>query len=178
MNNIQFWIWVIVIVVTFLVRLRNKKKGTGRESSEAPEQPLPRQEESSKPMTFEELLKEIQAAKDPEPKPVPLPAKPFEMVDYDDDIEEEVKSSEKTDYNTGQRQQAHDIYEKAKAEAFSRPSLEETLNLKDTIVRFGQFKGYQHEAPKSAAAEFAREVKNPLGFKKAFIMSEILKRRF
>ena len=176
MNNIQFWIWVIVIVITFIARLRSKKEPAKRDSSQVPSRPLPKEEESSKPLTFEELLREIQAAK--APQPMPQPTKTVEVVDYDDAIEEEAKSLENTDYRYPQPQQTLDIYEKAKQEAFFRPSLEETLRLQDTIIRFGQFKGYQHEEQVSVAAEFAREIKNPVGFKKAFIMSEILKRRF
>lgn len=176
MNNIQFWIWVIVIVITLIARARRKKQPADPDSSEMPSRPQARKEEGPKSMTFEELLREIETAKNPFPKPIP--AKAQDLVDYDDNLEEETKSLEKTDYAYPQRQQANDTYEKAKQEAFFRPSLEETLKLQDTIVRFGQFKGYQHEDRISPAAEFAREIKNPSGFKKAFIMSEILKRRF
>ena len=104
--------------------------------------------------------------------------KTYERVDYDDALEDEAKSLEKTDYTYPQPSKANDIYEKAKQEAFYRPSLEETLKLSDTVVRFGQFKGYEREDRISPAAEFAKEIKDPSSFKKAFIMSEILKRRF
>ncbi len=176
MNNIQFWIWLIVIVITLIARARRKKQPVDADSSEMPSRPQHRVEESSKQMTFEELLREIESSKTPLPKPIP--AKTYDRVDYDDNIEEEAKSLENTNYQYPRPQQTLDIYEKAKQQAFFRPSLEETLKLDDTIVRFGQFKGYQHGERVSPAAEFAREVRNPSGFKKAFIMSEILKRRF
>ena len=160
MNNLQFWIWVIVVVVTLIARARGKKRPP------APVERRPQYEqEEPKQMTFEELLKEIEAAKYPErqsqrsgrPEPEPEPEVPV--------AKDPVKES-------------FDLYEKAKAEAFQRPSLEETMKLSDTIVRFGQFKGYQQAAKPGLAREFAQELRNPQSFRKAFIMSEILSRRF
>ncbi len=176
MNNIQFWIWLIVIVVTLIARARKKRAPVEKDTSTLPSRPQREMEQSPKPMSFEELLREIQASKAPPSKPAPV--KTVDVVDYDDDIQNEAKSLERTDYRYPQPQQASDIYEKAKKEAFFRPSLEETLKLEDTVVRFGQFKGYQQEQRRSLAAELAEEVRNPAGFRKAFIMSEILNRRF
>ena len=176
MNNIQFWIWLIIIVVTLIARARKKRSPVEKGTSTMPSGPAQEMEQSPKPMTFEELLREIQASKPPASKPAP--AKTVDVVDYDDDIPEEAKSLERTEYRYPQPQQTSDIYEKAKQEAFFRPSLEETLKLEDTIVRFGQFKGYQHEQRRSLAADLAEEIRNPAGFRKAFIMSEILNRRF
>ena len=176
MNNIQFWIWLIVIVVTLIARARKKRIPPGKDTATRPSRPHTEMEQSPKPMTFEELLREIQASKAPPPKPTVV--KEVDVVVYDDDLQEEAKSLERTDYSYPQPQKTSDIYEKAKQEAFFRPSLEETLKLDDTIVHFGQFKGYQHEQRRSFAAELAEEIRNPAGFRKAFIMSEILNRRF
>jgi hypothetical protein len=176
MNNIQFWIWLIVIVVTLIARARRKRPPTEKDGTAMPSRPPQEMEQSPKPMSFEELLREIQASKAPASKPAP--AKTTDVLDYDDDIQEEEKSLERTEYRYPQPQQTSDIYEKAKQEAFFRPSLEETLKLEDTVVRFGQFKGYRHEQRRSLAADFAEEMRNPAGFRKAFIMSEILNRRF
>jgi hypothetical protein len=166
---------LIVIVVTLIARAR-KKQPPASKSSESPERPVPRAEESPKPMSFEELLREIQAAKASQPTKVP--ATTYEEADYDRYNQEEPKSLERTDYTYPQPQQTLDIYEKAKQEAFFRPSLEETMKLEDTDMRFGQFKGYQKAERPSLAAELAQEFRNPSGFRKAFIMSEILNRRF
>jgi len=176
MNTVQFWIWVIVIVVTLIARARKKRGPVEKDTTSMPSRPQPGMDQSPKPMTFEELLREIQASKAPPPKPAA--AKTYDDVDYDDDLKEEAKSLEKTDYSYPQPQQTSDIYEKAKQDAFFRPSLEETLKLEDTVVRFGQFKGYQQERQRSMAAQLAEEIRNPAGFRKAFIMSEILNRRF
>lgn len=130
-------------------------------------------ENPSKPVTFEELLKEIQTAKaKPEPKPI------AQYTDYEEDLEPEEKSLEKTDYNYRDQDKIYEIYEKAKQEAFQRPSMEETMKLENTIVRFGQFKGYQQEAQPALAAEYAKELQDPANVRKAFILSEILNRKF
>jgi hypothetical protein len=99
-------------------------------------------------------------------------------VDYDDDLQSEEKDLEtiRSDYRRDDA--IYDVYEKAKREAFSRPSLEETAKLGDTIVRFDQFKGYQKTEQKSLVSQYLNDFQDKEGFKKAFIMSEILKRRF
>jgi hypothetical protein len=180
MNNIQFWIWLIVIVVTLIARARKKPSAPERRASSGP---VPQREEGPKPLSFEELLKEIRAAKTQTPKPVVdkpdrYKGRDYEVIDYDDPLPDEPKSLEKTDYTYPQPKKGTDIYEKAKQEAFFRPSLEETLKLQDTDMRFGQFKGYKQATRPDLAAEFAKEFRNPSGFRKAFIMSEILARRF
>ena len=168
--DIQFWIWVIIVVITLIARA-NKKKAPGSPSpyDSAPE------EDAGKPISFEDLLKEIQAAK--APKPAPAPSQSYEFEDYDDDLKDEQKSLEKPEY-TYADDQIHETYEKAKREAFSRASLEETLKVEDTVVRFGQFKDYQQVEQESPLSKYLKELKDPEGFKKAFIMSEILTRRF
>jgi hypothetical protein len=177
MDNIQFWIWLIVIVITLIARARKKPKPVEPDSSEMPSRQRPVEEEGSKPMTFEELLREIQGAKTVRPEPVATTST-VEVEDYEDEAKTEEKRLEQIHDTHTERQKTYDIYEKAKQEAFFRPSLEESLKLEDTIIRFGQFKGYQQGESRNLAAEFAKEIKTPGGFRKAFIMSEILQRRF
>jgi len=183
--DFQFWIWLIIVVATLVSRALKK---TAKNPNSPAEQPRTESDTSDhKPMTFEELLREIQASKTP-PQPVekweqpkqiqparPIqPAKSYE-VDYDDEIEEEEKDLETIPANDNR---SYEIYENAKKQAFGRPSLEETLKLEDTIMRYDHFKGYD-EAPKSTlASDFLKDLKDPDGFKKAFIMSEILKPKF
>jgi hypothetical protein len=183
MDNLQFWIWLIVIVVTFLVR--NKKKqsteGTptfgGDEGLNRPSQP------TQKPVSFEDLLREIQASKPatappaPTPYKMPAPAKRAGYVDYDDDLEEEAVA-ERVDYRQRDQDQTFQTYEKAKQAAFNRPSLEETMKISDTEVKFGQFKGYKQEDQVVPALAYVKDLQDPEGFKKAFILSEILNRKF
>jgi len=183
--DIQFWIWLIIIVVTLIARATRKK----------PEQ-RPRQDEQTRPeersplpMSFEELLREIQEAKGTQQAPAPetpiksyripepayRPQEPtYQEVDYDDNLGEEEQDLE----TVSDDRTATDIYERAKQQAFSRPSLEETMKLEDTVIKFGQFRGYETTEEKNPLAGFLNEIKDPEGFKKAFIMSEILQRKF
>lgn len=171
-DNAQFWIWLIVIVITLIARA-NKKKPQQSEHDQ-PEFGGPQE---SKPISFEDLLREIQASKAPSNKPV-VEAQPktIEYVDYDDEIEEEVKPLEKTNYKT--EDEIYSTYEKAKSEAFNRASLEETMHVEDTVVSYEKFKGYKRERKPAAAVNFVKELQNPTSFKKAFILSEILAKRF
>ena len=182
MDNIQFWIWLIVIVVTFIVRNKKKQSTEGTptygrdEGLNRPSQP------AQKPVSFEDLLREIQATKPATtsaqtPYSMPAPAKRAEYVDYDDDLEEEAVA-ERVDYRKRDQDQTFETYERAKQAAFNRPSLEETMKIEDTVVKFGQFKGYQQENQVVPALAYVKDLQDPEGFKKAFILSEILNRKF
>ncbi len=178
MDNIQFWIWLIVIVVTFLARAKKKPQPpTSNEPYQQDSKP------ESKPISFEDLLREIQSAKAPkpllkEPKYQPAPVKTYDYTDYDDDLEEEEKDLEQIDYKKRDQDETFEAYEKAKQAAFNRPSLEETMKLEDTVVKFGQFKGYQQDKQVNMAAAYVKDLQNPEGFRKAFVLSEILNRKF
>ena len=190
--DIQFWIWLIIIVITLIARASRQKRPQPPSREEYREEEKP----NSPPLTFEELLREIQAAKEQRQPPskesarqvrqsepirpyVEAESEPtvYKEVDYDDNLGEEEQDLE-TVTGTRDDSQSMDVYERAKREAFSRPSLEVTLKLEDTIVRFGQFKEYETAPQKAPMADFLVEIKDPEGFKKAFIMSEILTRKF
>jgi hypothetical protein len=181
-DNLQFWIWLIVIVVTFLARSK-KKPQPPTSAGEPYETPT-----ESKPVSFEDLLREIQQSKSPQPaspqptvikqRPLLQPTPAADYEDYDDEIEEEVKEVERVDYKKRDQDETFDAYEKAKLAAFNRASLEETMKLEDTEVKFGQFKGYQQDTTPNVALAYAKDLQDPEGFKKAFILSEILKRKF
>ncbi len=173
--GISFWIWLAIIVVSFIVR-SSKKKTQHQVPDTRDDSGSQRPEFNPKPVTFEELLREIQASKTPA-QPVAVPKK-AEYVDYDEDLEEEEKDLEQTTYNHRNDSSIYETYERAKQEAFAKPSLEETMKLKDTDMTFGQFKGYQHVEQKSHASEILKDFHDPEGFRKAFIMSEILKTKF
>jgi hypothetical protein len=171
--DIQFWIWVIIIVITLIARSTKKKPTTFDQEMDDTASPRPQ----NKPVSFEDLLREIQAAKTPKP-PEPAPSKSYDFEDYDDTIEEEPKSLEKTFTDYRHDDQIYETYEKAKQEAFSRASLEETMKLEETEVTFGQFKEFKRAERKSLASELVKDLRNPSSFKKAFILSEILNRKF
>lgn len=173
-DNAQFWIWLIVIVITLIARA-NKKKQQQSEHDQ-PEFGGPQE---SKPISFEDLLREIQASKAPATKPVVQPqtqSKTIEYVDYDDDLEEESKPLEKANYKT--EDEIYYTYEKAKSEAFNRASLEETMHVEDTVVTYEKFKGYKRERQMPLAGNYVKELRNPTSFKRAFILSEILTKKY
>lgn len=173
----QFWVWLIIVVITLLARGLSKKK-------EGPQQQQPDEDygepsqPSSKPISFEELLREIQASKAParrEPEPVkPAP----QYVDYDDNLGEEEQDLEEVDYDYQKQDNIYQVYEDAKQQAFMRPSLEEEdPQIANRDMKFEHFKGYDQEVRKANFA-FLAELRDPEGFKKAFIMSEILNRKY
>jgi hypothetical protein len=187
--DLQFWIWLIAIVAMFLARAMRKSPKTSDPAGEQKRQTDYDDSSGNKPMTFEELLREIQQSKTPAPSR-PEITRPFESgppirsappqrsyeTDYDDDLRDEEQDLETIPATRENR--STEIYEQAKLEAFHRKSLEETMNLESTDLTFSHFKGYE-EAPKNkAAGAILKEFSDPEGFKKAFIMSEILKRKF
>jgi hypothetical protein len=132
-------------------------------------QPRPKQ------LTFEELLQEITGEKQREPQPV---SSQPDYVDYDDDLKEEEQDLEeiKPDYRT--KSNVYQDYEQAKSDAFNRPSLEETMKVEDTVVKFSKFKVFEEEKGRNLLDEYTRDLQDPEGFKKAVVLSEILNIRF
>jgi hypothetical protein len=167
--SVKVIIWIIIGIIYLISRARRRPNTQSPPRSE----PSTETETFDKPLTFDELLKEIQAAK--HPKPQPLPAKP-DFVDYEDDLQEDAKPFQRVDYR--KEDKIYETYERAKEEAFHRPTMEETLKLENTIVRFGQFKSYVQDDKPSLAAVYAKDLREPENVRKAFILSEILNRRF
>ncbi|MFM7859054.1 MAG: hypothetical protein ACKO96_45805, partial [Flammeovirgaceae bacterium] len=171
----SFWIWLIIVVISFFAQ-RKKKQTPSMDRDSAPMGP------ESKPISFEDLLKEIEASKNPQQtifkEQKPKPQSVANDTDYDDELLEEAQGQERIDYKTRDEDATFDVYEKAKLAAFNRPSLEETMKVEDTEVKFGQFKGYQQEQALSPLHLLVKDLKDPEGFRKAFIMSEILSRKY
>ena len=183
MRDFQFWIYLILGVIYLISRARKKSQA---ETTDVPKPQNERRFEGSqepkastpKGLTFEELLREITEAK-VEVKPVVPKFQPKKYVDYDDDLEEEEQSLEdvKGDY-TKKDKEFYNTYEQAKKQAFNRPSLEETVKLKDTNMKFGKFNVFDEEVEKNYLNDYLKELKDPDGFKKAFVLSEVLQRRY
>ncbi len=177
MDDFKVIIWIIIGIIYLLSRARKKdatsaprQRQSRRTEDSQPDQPRPA------PKTFEELLREIEGAKQPRrPEPITEP----DVVDYDENLgPEEQNLEEVTPSYKRPDEEIYKVYESAKAQAFARPSLEETVKLEDTIVRFKQFKGYEKEVRRNVLQEYVQELRHPEGFKKAFILSEILQPRF
>ena len=194
MDNLQFWLYVIIGLIYFISRMR--KKPQNREG-DAPSEEVPRtgrarrvSEQTPPPErqpTFEELLREIMEGKsepEPEPEPVrrpdPVHQRPV-YKNYDEEIEDEVSSREvveDTDYDYRKKDSIYADYEGSKREAFVRPSLEETLKLDMTDMSYGKFKAFDTQQNQTVGNEYFAELNDPEKLKKAFVMSEILKRKF
>jgi hypothetical protein len=179
--DIQFWIYIIIIVITLIARSSKKKPTSFDPGSDVDNTP------QNKPISFEDLLREIQSAKAPA-KPVAAPPsyKPVleerkyesDYEDYDDNLEEEV-TQKPVIYDTHQDDVIYDTYEKAKMAAFERPSLEESMKVEDTKVTFGQFKEYNSRVQQnSVASQLRKELASKQSFKRAFLLSEVLNRKF
>ncbi len=179
--DIQFWIYIIIIVITLIARSSKKKPTSFDPGSDVDNTP------QNKPISFEDLLREIQSAKTPA-KPVAAPPsyKPVleerkyesDYEDYDDNLEEEV-TQKPVIYDTHQDDVIYDTYEKAKMAAFERPSLEESMKVEDTKVTFGQFKEYNSRVQQnSVASQLRKELASKQSFKRAFLLSEVLNRKF
>ncbi|MEO7992229.1 MAG: hypothetical protein ABI663_21955 [Chryseolinea sp.] len=183
MRDVQIWIYVIGGAIYLISRALKKRQA----APSAPQQPKTERRFSSqgetqpaapqKGLTFEELLREITEAKAPA-KPVFQPAK-SEYVDYDDDLKEEEQDLEDVSSDYRKKDKAfYDTYEEAKRQAFNRPSLEDTLKLKDTDMKFGKFKVFEEDTQSNLLNDYLKELKDPDGFKKAFVLSEVLQRRY
>ncbi|MEQ8303461.1 MAG: hypothetical protein RIB47_08725 [Cyclobacteriaceae bacterium] len=176
--DIQFWIWVIVVVITLIARANKKKNAQPPEPQDTPNRP---QRPEQKPISFEDLLREIQGekavAKAP-PKPPKKEVKEYDFVDYDDDIPDEIQDLEDVDYDFSKDQRASERYEAAKKMAKESPLIMEKTTAQESLVRLEHFRGYRQSRRKKLSFGFLNEIKDPNGFKKAFIMSEILNRKY
>lgn len=184
MEDYKWLVYLVIGIVWYLIKNKAQKQSQP-EDSRPDYQDTTSSTPSGKPVTFEDLLREIQATKAPAP-PAPKPeVKPFyeapvypKYEDYDDNLEDEAKDLETIETDHRKNNDIYDVYEKAKQAAFQRPSLEETMKVEDTIVRFGQFKEYEsHEEP-SMADKIAKEFEDKEQVRKAFIMNEILTRKY
>lgn len=182
-------VYAVIAIVYFVIQRvmkKNEQAGETPDNKPKPRSTTPQQQTSTRPkqLTFEELLQEITESKKPE-KPVytpPVPAyqapKKQDFVDYDDDLGNEEQDLEEVDYDYKKKDKLYDVYEDAKRQAFIKPSLEETMNVRDTVVKFGKFKVFEQEQQRNLLEEYTRDFQDPEGLKKAVVMSEILNRKF
>jgi hypothetical protein len=180
----QFWIYIIIGVIYFLSRLLKKPEQANGESPETqrPAQRRPRQSEPTmserpKPLTFEELLREITEGKQSQKQETePAPERRYES--FETDIGEEARSLEQVSIDEAEDARIFKAYEDAKKQVVERRSLEETLSLKDTVVDFRKFDAFENQKKKRLTDDFIKLIRNPVTLKQAVVMSEILKRKF
>lgn len=195
----KIWIYVILAVIYGLSRLLKKDQktpaSTPRKSTPQRDTMVPRrtelpgrspasktqadpvrrpepQKEQPKAMTFEDLMREIMEAKTTPPR------QEEPVVDYDDEIDEEARDLEDVGYDHRKDSEVIASYEQAKKEAFSRPSLEETMKLGDTVMSFGKFKEFERKNKSNLAGQYLNDFGDLDKIRKAVVMSEILKPKF
>ena len=185
LSDVPIWLYIIFGIIYLISRLRKKPAEQTDFPEYGPENPAPNpgkdqprrvDQELPKQMTFEELLREIsqgKVEKESEKKVVPPPV----YESYEDVIAEEEQDLE-LDPQEYRQDKVRQIYEEGKRQAFVRPSLEETLDIKDTDTTFGRFKEFEREPQRNLISHYLRELHDPEGLKKAVVMSEILKRKF
>lgn len=176
--------YIVLGIVYFIFNALRKKKP---ENEPGPDRPQSRpQTNKPQPVSFEDLLREITEGKKPEKFPEspvnqqkteyrqPLPKPQPAYVDYDDDLEEEGDSLEKVNFDD---ERSNKAYEDAKKMAFNRPSLEETMKLDQVNTTFGRFKEFEKKEDGGVLFEYVKDLRDPKGFKKALILSEVLNRK-
>jgi hypothetical protein len=181
--ELKHWIYLIIGIAYLVSRVLKKPQN---QPTDVPDYKPDRQVsydptpppsvEKPKQLTFEELLREITEAKQPKPV-VTEPARP-RRVNYDEQIGEEEQDLEDVNYDYRKKDRVYNDYEEAKRQAFSRPSLEETMNVRDTNMDFGKFKVFERERQRDLLEEYTKDFRDPDGLKKAVVMSEILNRKF
>jgi hypothetical protein len=181
----KYWFYLIIGIIYALTRLFKKKEPEAQrdEPRSRPSPSTPHQQpsrtitEKPKQLTFEELLREIQEAKQAQ-KPAYETTVAPEYVDYDDDLKDEAQDLETIDDEKRKFERANLVYEEAKRQAFVRPSLEETMSNKDTSMVFAKFDVFDQQKKKTFLDEYMKDLKDPAGLKKAVVMAEILNRKF
>jgi hypothetical protein len=182
MGDTQFWLYVIIGII-FLVGRLMKKNQNPEAGETASEDRVPgdgdttskRIDPNERQLTFEELLREITESRaEKRPEPVTKPT----TINYEDDLSDESDDLEEVTNPYQKHNKVYTEYEEAKRQAFVRPSLEESMKLEDTDVKFGRFKGFEQKHERNLLHEYLKDFRDPEGLKRAIVMSEILKRKF
>jgi hypothetical protein len=178
--DFKIWFYLIIGAIWLIARILKKpaqqptSTNTGQGKSSTPYQS---NSERPKQLTFEELLREITEAKETQKPVYQQPSRQPQYVEAD--VVEENRSLEKVDYDYRKKdKEYYDVYENAKRQAFERPSLEETMNVRDTQMAFGKFREFEQEQKRNLLVEYTKDFQDPEGIRKAFVMSEILNRKF
>ena len=190
MDDFQFWLYVIIGVIYLISQVRKKSK-VGQEPP--PIQPQSRQKTKpqtswkseevtsappTKPITFEELLKEITASKQ---KPV-TETQSYEdyqpeYEDYDEQVEDEIKDLEVETVTYPQKDSIYKQFEEAKYKDYTKETLEESLKLENVNMNYGRFKEFESSKEVNLLEAYTRDLRSPDGLKKAFVLSEIFNRK-
>lgn len=188
MDEFKILVYIIIGLIWVISRaLKKKPQDMSTDNGDA--KPVAGGGSKAPQMTFEDLLKEITEAKVAQPQPVQrtTPSQTVRpvsevtetyVVDYDEDLKEEIQDLEVVGNEVDDSWKRNKIYEEGKRVAFNRATLEGTLQLSDTDMKFGKFKEFDQKEQTNVLQNYLSELQDPEGLKKAVIMSEILNRRF
>ena len=177
MDDYKIWFYLILGIIYVLSKALKKPKGQSTSNPDSTYSETSQREPAEKPLSFEELLREITEGKKPASQPAQKPLPTTQYVDYDDDIPDEEQDLEDINYDYKNEDKIYETYEKAKKEAFNRPSLEETLKLQP-MSEFGRFKEFEDNEKNTVLSEYSEAFNDPEGVKKAFVLSEIFNRKY
>ncbi len=189
MGDVQFWLYVIIGIIYIVSRILKKSQAAEREAQDkTPERRRAevrreREVKEEQPMTFEDLLREITEGKmgrERTSEPKPEPVRPQQRhSNYDEEVADEAEEVlEDINYDYRTRDNLYREYDEAKQQAFERKSLEETMTLESTDMSYGKFKEFQTQEKKHPMKQYLEGLHDPENLKKAFIVSEILQRKF
>jgi hypothetical protein len=170
MDNIQFWIWLIVIIVTFSARAK-KKKPEGDTTTFGGEPVDRRTNPADKPISFEDLLREIRDAQSPkrdDPKPVILAQ---EEIPREEKIREKpvlVRRSQAPVEKVEMDEEAQ-FYQGAYNTAFQTTTKLSETSFEGSLLKADAYQNTQK------INRYAQILKNPETLRESLIVSEILK---
>lgn len=185
MDDLQFWLYVIIGVIYLITQVRKKAKQSQDIPADKPVSRKPHAPEpgwnsetaaptpTSKPISFEDLLREITEAKTGKAEPEYDPFEPEE--DYYDEPRQAPRTSEVTDFK--KPEYTYSAYEEAKTRDYASLSLEESLKLEDVDVKYGKFREFETETQANLLDLYTKDLRDPEGLKKAVILTEVLSPR-
>jgi len=176
MEDIQFWVYILFGLIYFITRSFGKKKQKKQPQNSSRPQPRKRQgskESEERPLTFEELLKEVTGQSS-------LPNRGEEEEPEFEEIEEEVEYKPLvTPEEEGRKRSFADaeskkIYEESikRAQSSSEPIEFER------DIHFLKNHGEENQEESEIVKDIKRTLQNPSEARKAIILSEILNRKY
>ena len=184
MDNLQVWLYVIIGLIYLVSRFFKKSTNEPTDVPEVDPERNSRRFESPvdkpvtstgpKPLSFEELLREITQAKTQQPAEPPVRQ---DYVNYDEEIPAEEKDLEDVNYNYRQDKVAKE-FRAAEDPTILRSSIEDTMKLKDNDITFAKFQAFDTQSQSNPLDRYVNDIYDADSLKKAVVLSEILKTKF
>ena len=189
MDDLQFWLYVILGVVYLISQVRKKSK---QQQNLPPEKPIDRDTTSTepqwktetqrssgqKPISFEELLREIAESKSIKNQPEYETHKQPEYIDYDDNLPDEIQDLEDLEVDHTKNDPVFKKYNEAKNRDYSGYSMEDSRKLESVDMKFGKFKEFEVGAQLNLLDLYLSDLRGPEGMKKAVILNEVLNPKY